>query len=55
MIKAENVAVDKELDEWRDVSQSCSSQSRWRMWRFCRSKEWDNQMILRRCTIFDFV
>jgi hypothetical protein len=25
MIKAENVAVDKELDEWKDVSQSCSS------------------------------
>jgi hypothetical protein len=24
MIKAENAAVDKELDEWKDVSQSCS-------------------------------
>ena len=25
MIKAENAAVDKELDEWKEVSQSCSS------------------------------
>jgi hypothetical protein len=25
MIKAENAVVDKELDEWKDVSQSCSS------------------------------
>lgn len=25
MIKAENMAVDKELEEWKDVSQSCSS------------------------------
>lgn len=25
MIKAENAAVDKELDEWKHVSESCSS------------------------------
>ena len=26
MIKAETAAVDKELDEWKDVSKSCSSE-----------------------------